>query len=90
MPMGRVDIDFIKEGTSKKDIDLFLGPVNENQEQVFISFENKMLAHLMKEAGIFPSVSEARRNGWNKPIPSGFSHFVVGKKRSSIAILNLD
>lgn len=90
MPMGRVDIDFIKEGTSKKDIDLFLGPVNENQEQVFISFENKILAHLMKEAGIFPSISEARRNGWNKPIPSGFSYFIVGKKRSSIAILNLD
>lgn len=90
MAVGRVDIDFIKQDTDSKDIDLFLGPVNETQNQVFIdSFDNKTLAHIMKDAGVFSSVSDARRNGWNKEVPSGFSHFIVGKKKSSIAILNI-
>lgn len=88
MTIGRKDIDFIKENTSEEDIDLFLGPVSENQDQRFDSFENKTLAHLMAEAGVFPSVGQAKKNGWNKPIPLGFSHFIVGKKKSSVAILN--
>ena len=42
----------------------------------------------MHVAGIFSSISEARKNGWNKPIPNGFSEFTVGKTKKKIWILN--
>jgi len=90
MKNGPIDVDFIKKNTSKKDIELFLGPVDKKQEQVFFDLKDGMLiAHFMHQAGVFKSVSEARKNGWNKSIPEGFSTFVVSKKRSKITILNI-
>lgn len=87
---GRIDIDFIKKDTSQKDIELFLGPVDKEQEQIF--FEDKeglTLAHFLAEAKIFPSISQAKKNNWDKNIPKGFSQFIIGKKRSMITILNI-
>lgn len=88
MRSGRIDVNFIKEGTSEKDINFFLGPIEETDDNRFFN-NTKIMAHLMAEAEVFTSVSEARRNGWNIPIPSGFSTFVVGKKRSKITVLNI-
>jgi hypothetical protein len=42
----------------------------------------------MHFAGLFPSVSAARKNGWNTPIPAGFSEFTVGKSKKKVFILN--
>ena len=47
-----------------------------------------MMCHLMHFAGLFPSVSAARKNGWNEPIPEGFSEFTVGKGKKKVFILN--
>jgi len=89
--MGPIDVDFVIKGTSKSDINLFLGPVNEDQKIVEFEIHDKlMIAHLMAQANIFSSISEARRNGWDKPIPTGFHHFIVGKKRKSLTILNIN
>jgi hypothetical protein len=55
----------------------------------FITFTTETMAHLMHKAGAFTSVGNARRNGWNDPMPPGFSHYVVGKRKISIAVLNL-
>ena len=88
--MGPIDVDFILKGSKEDDINLFLGPVIEDQDT--IEFENNdglKIAHFMAQAHIFPSVGQARKNGWDKPIPPGFSHFVVGKKKSRITILNI-
>jgi hypothetical protein len=87
--IGRVDIEFIRNTTPEKDVNLFLNPKSEGQERIIMNFENKLLAHLMKEAGIFSSVSEARKNGWNRPIPTGYNEFVIGKKKSLVTILNI-
>ena len=88
---GRIDIDFIKEFTNEKDIDLFLGPIDSDQERVwFEDGDSILLAHFMVRAGVFPSVSQARKNGWNKPIPKGFSQFIVGKNKALITILNIE
>jgi hypothetical protein len=46
------------------------------------------LAHVMFFSGLFSSVSMARKNGWNKPVPNGFSKFTVGKNKVSVFILN--
>jgi len=90
MKIGRIDIDFIRKDISQKEIDLFLGPIDDEQDQeTFILNEKLVIAHFMAIAGIFPSIGQARKNGWDKPIPPGFSQFVVGKKRSMITILNI-
>jgi hypothetical protein len=44
---------------------------------------------LMRDLGIFKSSSQARKNGWNKDIPSGWSDFTVGKKKTRICILKI-
>lgn len=37
------------------------------------------IAHLLARIGKFKSVKDAKRNGWDKPIPSGWSEFTIGK-----------
>jgi len=45
------------------------------------------MSHIMHAAGIFKSVNEARKNGWDKPIEKGFSKLIVSKKKIKIFIL---
>lgn len=47
--------------------------------------ENAVMAHVMKEAKIFDSVGEARRNGWNKPLTKGV--ITVTKRKIRIEVI---
>jgi hypothetical protein len=48
--------------------------------------ENKnTMAHIMFELGIFKSVGEARKNGWNKPLELG--EFCVTKKKIKFEVI---
>jgi len=85
---GRIDINFVKTGTSEADINLFLSPIEDDVIRVFKPFDKLVLAHFMYQANVFSSISEARRNGWDKPVPTGFSQYTVGKHRALITILN--
>jgi hypothetical protein len=38
-------------------------------------------AHLLAYLQCFPSISQARKNGWNKDIPEGWSEVTIGKAR---------
>jgi hypothetical protein len=70
--------------TRESDKELFFGPLG---CETFISIEeNDILAHLLYKAEIFKSVSEARKNGYNKEIPCGFSDFKIGKRKTRITI----
>jgi len=72
------EMNFIKKGTTQEDMELFFGPI---EDDTFINIEEHwIMAHIIHEAGLFPSVSQARKNGWNKPIPEGFTMLTVGKK----------
>jgi hypothetical protein len=42
-------------------------------------YASKTMAHVMVDAGFFGSVSDARRNGWNKPVTKGLH--AVGKTK---------
>lgn len=79
------EFNFFKSAL-ESDRDLFFGPL-EGEGFVEIG-EGWILAHLMAEAGIFPSVSQARKNGYNRPIPAGFTDMRAGKKKTRITILN--
>ena len=47
------------------------------------------MAHIMAWVGQFKSVGEARKNGYDQPIPLGFSLLTVGKRKLSVAIVNV-
>ena len=40
---------------------------------------NETMAHLMLFAGAFSSLTQARKNGWDKPVTTGWSEHKVGK-----------
>lgn len=46
--------------------------------------DNAVMAHVVAAAGIFPSVSQARKNGWDKPLVAG--EFVLTKKKIRIIV----
>ena len=72
-------MNFIKLNTSKEDRDLFFGPIEPDDTFIIIE-EHWTMAHIIHASGLFPSISQARKNGWNKPIPEGFTILTVGKK----------
>lgn len=61
----------------------------ENAE-TFIEYKDDIPFYvLMRDLGIFKSSSQAKKNGWDKPIPNGWSDFKVGKKKTRICILKI-
>lgn len=95
---------FANANARMRDIDLFFQgfPLNHPfmvdlrcrhmaaQDIVWHSFQpHETMAHLMHRAGLFASISDARRNGWARTIPNGFTQFTVGKRKISVSVLNL-
>ena len=78
------EVNFVSLNVSAEEMELF----GFDDEPAVVLKDNWMLAHVMHVAGLFPSVSAARKNGWNKPIPNGFSEFTVGKGKKKVFILN--
>ena len=83
MKMMNNEVNFVSPAIEPRDLELF-GMADEN----IVLEDHWILAHVMHVAGLFPSVSEARRNGWDKPIPPGFSEFTIGKLKKKVWILN--
>jgi hypothetical protein len=47
------------------------------------------MAHIAVEMELFPSVSVARKNGWNEPIPTGYTEKRnIGKMKKALFIHN--
>jgi hypothetical protein len=47
------------------------------------------MANIAVEMGLFPSVGQAKKNGWDKPIPEGFTEKnKLGKMKKSLFIHN--
>lgn len=82
------EFNFIGENVSDADAELLMGPFEPSDGPVIRFPESWSMSHIMHAAGIFKSVSEARKNGWDKPIPNGFQHLVVTKRKINIYVLN--
>lgn len=81
------EMNFMHPSSLAGDKELFFGPIE--ADDVFVELvDTWLLAHVMHRAGLFQSVGDARKSGWNKPIPPGFSSFSVGKNKFRIFILN--
>lgn len=81
--------NFISPNTLNSDLELFFTAEDVQIDDFSIIKPHWIMAHIMVEAGIFKSVSQARKNGWNKPIPDGFWMKNVGKNKTLITILNI-
>ena len=80
----------ISKGVNQEGKDLFFGPLEPGDK--FIVTENHWtMAHILHACGIFPSISQAKKQGGDQPIPRGFSMVNRGKKqnRCNIFVLNL-
>lgn len=77
--------NFALESSTPEDLELILGPFRPG-ETVTLVPEFWTLAHIMHAIGAFPSVKQAKNNGWNRPIPDGFSDFEVGKKKALVCV----
>ena len=85
----------------KKEFNVVIGAYAEGDKELFFNglthkapndsfkyfYEDIKYNQLFKELGIFESVSEGTRNGWNKDIPYGWSDLVVGKQKNVICVL---
>ena len=83
--MMKNEVNFLHPKVSDRDIELF---GFDGAKNCFHIEDNWLMAHVMHVAGIFSSVGIARKNGWNKPIPDGFSEFTIGKNKKKVWILN--
>lgn len=69
------EVNFIGKKFSPGDEILF------NDDDILHTIaDHEIMAHLVHRAGCFKSVGDAKRNGWNIPIPAGWSEFRVGNK----------
>ncbi len=82
------EFNFIAESVSDFDAEMFMGPFDDTDGPIIRFPSSWTMAHIMHEVGIFKSVTEARKNGWDKPIDRGFQHLVVTKRKIHIWILN--
>ncbi len=83
-------LNFISPKVTEEDKELFFGPLN-GEEEFIVMGEDWTLAHILHAAGVFPSLTQARKNiisteNW---IPEGFTILTRGKKakRKEIFIL---
>ena len=61
-------------------MEINFGDGNGNTEEVHFT-DAQDLPNLLKELGVFPSTSEARRAGRTGPIPEGWTELKASKKR---------
>ena len=82
-------LNFITPDLSEEDKDLFFGPLDE--EEFIVIEENWTMANILHAAGVFPSITQARKNTSEHVIPSGFTILTRGKKakRKVIFICNI-
>lgn len=82
-------VNFAHRAVTEWDRDQLLGPI-ENDTETVVEFESgATLAHILHMAGMFKSVSEAKRNGYDRPLPPGYSEHRWSRRRVTISILNV-
>lgn len=70
-----------------KDQELFFGPLTGSE--TWLMSDSDHMAVILTKLGLFPSNGQARKNGWDKLAPEGFSEFVIGKLKTKVTILNI-
>jgi hypothetical protein len=80
--------DFAEEGVSDSDIRLFLAELDGAIPEVQRFPKGSTVARILAEAGVFPSIGQAKANGHDRPVPPGLTILRIGKNKREIAILS--
>jgi hypothetical protein len=59
-----------------------------DDDRVIMIEPTAMMADILVMAEIYPSKSRAKKDGWDKPIPLGWSEQEIGKLKTKIYIWN--
>ncbi len=86
--MRAQEVNFHRPDAHPDDIEQVFGPFEPADGPFLIIGERETMAHLMHRAGIFSSVGEAKRNGFDHAIPLGWYDERHGKRRVRICIWN--
>lgn len=86
MTIGVVE-NFMHESHPEQDAERMFGPLAQG-ETVERFADRETMAHIMHRAGLFSSIKDARRNGWDRRVPEGWSVQTVGKRKRRIYIWN--
>ena len=78
--MKTYEFNFVDPNVPPAYAELLMGPYEDDDGiTIHLTSEYRSMAHILAKIVFFKSVSEAKRNGWDKPIPQGFSKHTVGK-----------
>ena len=85
-----LEIIFICNTVHSESITEFISAcvIDQDTAQVISFNPGADLAHLLALAGLFPSVSQAKKNGFSRSLKNGWDWFDFGKKKISVLILN--
>lgn len=77
--IGGTQINVLIDGCHSSWVETLFDP---QEGEFFIRVPVEMTwAHLLAALRCFPSISQARKNGWDKEIPEGWSEATIGKAR---------
>lgn len=88
----RVDVNIIidNENVLPGDDVMLFGKLGSSSvdEKVHVLPSTTSFADIMVMFNIFSSKGQAKKNGWDKPIPFGWSEWTVGKLKHTLWIWN--
>jgi hypothetical protein len=73
----------IMDNTNEKEVKIIF-----DDENYIVLEKDATMADIVTMAQIYDSKSRAKKDGWNKPIPSGYSEKKIGKFQTMIYIWN--
>lgn len=66
-----------------EDKDLFFGPLD--AQDTFVEFPPQVrFTALLRDLGVFDSISQAKGAGWDKPVPRGFSKYKIERNKDYV------
>ena len=73
-PWNGNEFMFVHEShRDSEDVELFLGPFADGERETIVWFTHADWSDIAVAVGIFPSKSQARKNGWGEPLEKGLS-----------------
>ncbi len=79
------DINILIGDWTERDKDVIFGPI-EPQDEFFEFEKSTRWPQIMLDVGLFSSKGNARKNGWDKNVQSGFSMFSFGKLKHLVTV----
>lgn len=78
-------MNFIHPNRPELDKELFFGPLyKDNPDDAFKEWPGNTLAHVAVAMGSFPSLGQARKNGFIGELKPGYQEIKIGKRKAYI------